>query len=108
MQNLDSMKNQVIQSYKINLLEEKLVLTGRCFLKNLVSAEQKLKDSQISTLPKDNLILMQIQNWQCVVALMIRKLSAYFLSETDYDNEITHPIFIIKGKEEAANDIDTI
>lgn len=108
MENLINIKYQSVENIGINLTEEKLIVYGRNFLKTLVKFEQKLKDSQISTLPKDNMILMQIQNWQCVVALMIRKLSAYFLSETDYGHEITHPIFIIKGKEEATNDIDTI
>lgn len=100
------MKNIRI-SYNKNL-DRGIIVYGRSFLKTLVSVEQEIIFSQISTLSKDNMLLLQIQNWQCVVALMIRKLSAYFSGETDYDYEIVNPVFIIQRKEKPKDDIDSI
>lgn len=89
-------------------IDKKLIFYGRYFLKSLVFVEQEIIVSQISTLSKDNMLLLQVQNWQCVVALMIRKLSAYLSGETDYDYEIEHPIFILQRKAKPKNDINSI
>lgn len=89
-------------------LDKKLIFYGRSFLKTLVCVEKEIIVSQISILSNDNMTLLQVQNWQCVISLMIRKLSAYFSGETDYDYEIEHPIFILLRKAKPENDINSI
>ena len=97
---------QGIEIHDFDRHGEKLIFSGRLFLKSLIHAEQAIKDNQTPTLPETDLALAHLRNWIRVIALMIRKLDSYFLDAIDFDPEIFNPIFYLLQNEGVSNEVN--
>lgn len=87
-----SLDEQEVSSYEANFIEH-----GQDFLRGLMLHERKYAKESISTVPSD--LLIQLRNWQRVVALILRKLSSAYRGHTDDEYRIRRAIFILDPKE---------
>lgn len=76
---------------------------ARRFLICLVKIERHVREAVVQVECSE--LANQLKNWIHVLSLMIRKMSAQFLGETDHDFEIKGPLFVLSPQTEAKGEV---